>query len=105
MRVGLDPARPQVDVCRFRRYGFAMCFWHFFMHVAVLDVRELCCCFGLYVVVIGRWHIGFKTHHYFVSPPVDLLRWVFCAYGFDQFVAAVAGNVITARSTVFGSRT
>ena len=84
MRVGLDPTRPHVDVCRFRRYGFAMCSCLFFMHVAVLDVRKLCCCFGLYVVVIGRWHIGCKTHHYFVSPPS------ICCVGYFVFMILIS---------------
>ena len=50
--------------------------------------------------MIGHWHIVFKTHPYLVSPPVDLLRWVFCVYDFGKFVVAVAGNVIS----VVGSR-
>ena len=84
MRVGLDPARPHVDVCRFRLYGFAICCCLCFMHVAVLDVRELCCCFGLYVVVIGHWHIVFKTHLYFVSPPS------ICCVGYFVFMILIS---------------
>ena len=68
MRVGSIPARPHVDVCRFRRWVRNVLL--FIYHACCgIFVYELYCCLSWYAVVIGLWHIVFNILFYFVSPP------------------------------------